>query len=42
MVVYVAIVAIVNLGLGYLLGVYMERSQRNACAADLPHDEIHA
>ena len=41
MVVYVAVIAVLNLGLGYALGIYMERSKRNACAAEAPHVELH-
>jgi hypothetical protein len=35
MVWYVAFIAILNLGLGYMLGVYMDRSRRAAlCLTD--------
>jgi hypothetical protein len=41
MVWYVAFIAILNLGLGYALAVYMERSQRLAAATsdDLLDDD---
>jgi hypothetical protein len=39
MVWYVAVIAVLNLGLGYALALYMERSRRQAaCAADDPID----
>ena len=41
MTVYVAVVAVFNLGLGYGLGLYMERSARRAAAASEPHDSLH-
>ena len=43
MVLYVAVIAILNLGLGYALAVYMERSRKLAVAASddmLDDDDI--
>ena len=42
MVLYVAVIAILNLGLGYALAVYMERSRKLAVATsdDMLDDEI--
>ncbi len=33
MVWYVAVIAVLNLGLGYALALYMERGRRAACAS---------
>lgn len=41
MIAYVAVVAVFNLGLGYAMGIYMERSARRAAAAAEPHDSLH-
>ena len=42
MVLYVAVIAVLNLGLGYALALYMERSRKLAVAAsdDMLDDEI--